>query len=264
MSLAPIATPRSAEHVTGMVRVAPAADLSDLVEQHWIVTWDRRGCPPLRQEVLPDPCVNLSVEPAGRLLYGVGSGHSKHELAGRAMVIGTKFRPGGFSGFRREPVSALRGRVLTLPEAFGPEGETLDHVLAAAGDVSAVIAAVTAFLRVRRPAPDPQRTLTMRIVEAIRVAEVGTSVSDLAAEFALSPRTLQRLFADHVGTSPKQVLQRFRRQQAADLLTYENDVSLARIAAEMGYFDQAHLARDFRTKLGRSPSAVQRASAQGA
>jgi AraC-like DNA-binding protein len=60
------------------------------------------------------------------------------------------------------------------------------------------------------------------------------------------------------------VLQRFRRQQAADLLTYENDVSLARIAAEMGYFDQAHLARDFRTKLGRSPSAVQRASAQGA
>jgi transcriptional regulator GlxA family with amidase domain len=104
----------------------------------------------------------------------------------------------------------------------------------------------------------------MRIVEAMRVAAVGTSVSDLAAEFALSPRTLQRLFADHVGTSPKQVLQRFRRQQTADLLTYENDVSLARIAAEMGYFDQAHLARDFRTTLGRSPSAVQRASAQGA
>ncbi|MGA2930169.1 MAG: DUF6597 domain-containing transcriptional factor [Solirubrobacteraceae bacterium] len=63
----------------------------------------------VRQEVLPDPSVNLAVEPAGRLLYGVGSGHSVHELKGRGMVVGTKFRPGGFSGFRAEPMSSITG-----------------------------------------------------------------------------------------------------------------------------------------------------------
>ena len=48
------------------------------------------------RKVLPDPCVNLAVEPAGRLLYGVGS---VRELEGRGIVVGTKFRAGGFSGF---------------------------------------------------------------------------------------------------------------------------------------------------------------------
>ena len=66
---------------------------------------------------------------------------------------------------------------------------------------------------------------------------------------------MQRLFACHVGASPKQVLQRLRRQQAIDRLGDET-VPLAQLAAELGYFDQAHLARDFRATLGRSPSAV--------
>ena len=53
-----------------MVRVAPQPDLADVVEQHWIVSWNQSGRPALRHEVLPDPAVNLVVEPAGRLLYG--------------------------------------------------------------------------------------------------------------------------------------------------------------------------------------------------
>lgn len=255
MSAAPI-TPRSAARVTGMVRIAPAPDLADVVEQHWIVRWDRRALPPLRREVLSDPSVNLAVEPAGRLLYGPGSGRSLRELSGVGMVIATKFWPGGFSGFRAEPVSALGGRVLTLPDAFGAPGAQLDAVLAAATDINSIIAAVTTFLRAHRPPPDPQRALAMAIVRAMRAASPGAQVADLAAGFAISPRTLQRLFAQHVGASPKQVLQRFRRQLAADRLSEEAAPNLARLAAELGYFDQAHLARDFRETLGRSPSAV--------
>ena len=93
-----------------------------MVEQHWIVCWDRRGLPALRREVLPDPAVNLAVEPSGALLYGLGSGYAVRELQGRGLVVGTKFRPGGFSGFRPEPVSALSGRVLTMSDAFGAAG----------------------------------------------------------------------------------------------------------------------------------------------
>jgi AraC-like DNA-binding protein len=239
-----------------MVRVAPQGDLADLVEQHWVVCWDQSGRPALRHEVLPDPSVNLVVEPAGQLLYGVGSGRSVHELTGRGMVVGTKFRPGGFSGFRPGSVSALTGRVVTLREAFGRAGAQLDEELAAAADIETIITAVSEFLRRRRPASDPQRTLVMEILEAMRSAPPGARVGDVAASFALTPRTLQRIFARHVGASPKQVLQRLRRQHAVDHLSEGNAPSLARLAAELGYFDQAHLAQDFRTTLRRSPSAV--------
>lgn len=64
-----------------------------------MVAWDHRDRRPVVQEVLPDPCVNLAIEPAGVLLHGVKSRPSFHELAGTGVVVGTKFRPGGFSGF---------------------------------------------------------------------------------------------------------------------------------------------------------------------
>jgi AraC-like DNA-binding protein len=238
-----------------MVRIAPVPDLVDVVEQHWVVCWDRRGLPALRREVLSDPSINLTVEPHGRLLYGPRSGHSVRELTGNGMVIGTKFRPGAFSGYRPGPVSALAERVVTLPDAFGPDGARLDAALLAAVDITAVVAAVSNFLRAARPSPDPHRALAIEIVDAMRAAPPGTPVADLAAHFAISPRTLQRLFAQHVGVSPKQVLQRFRRQLAADRLNAPAISNLGRLAAELGYFDQAHLARDFRETLGRSPSA---------
>ncbi|MBS1881721.1 MAG: AraC family transcriptional regulator [Actinobacteria bacterium] len=250
-----IVTPRSASRVAGLVRVAPDPSVADLVEQHWIVTWTA-GQAPIRREVLPDPCVNLSVEPAGRLLYGVGSVRSIRELEGHGMVIGTKFRPGGFSGFLPGPVSELNGRVLSLPEAFGERGERFDAALAAAPDIPAIIAEVTRFLRAQRPPPDPDRRLAIEIASAMRVASPGTQITELAAQFAVSPRTLQRLFARHVGATPKQVLQRFRRQRAVDRLSEETGASLAEIAAELGYSDQSHLARDFRTTFGRGPSAL--------
>jgi AraC-like DNA-binding protein len=251
-----IITPNSATRVTGMVRIAPDPAIADVVEQHWIVTWDQRGEAPARREVLPDPAVNLTIEPRGRLLYGVGSGHDVRLLEDRGMVIGTKFRPGGFSGFVPGPVSDLTGRVLTLPEAFGGAGEELDAALAAAPEIPAAIAVVTDFLRRHRPAPDPRRGLVMEVVEAMRAAGPEARVDGIARDFAVSPRTLQRLFTRHVGTSPKAVLQRFRRQQAVDLLGEPGGGSLARIAAELGYSDQSHLTRDFRATLGRSPSAL--------
>lgn len=246
----PLITPKSAERLAGVVRVAPAKDLADIVEQHWVVGWDNRGRPPVVQEVLPDPCVNLAVEPAGVLLYGVTSRRSRHVLADAGRVVGTKFTPGGFSGFLPGPVSALADRVLPVGKAFGPD---VERVLAAEPSTRRVIELITELLRTRRPSPDPQRVLVGEIVGAMRAAEPGTRVADVAARFGVAPRTLQRLFAAHVGATPKRVLQRLRLQQAADRLA-EPDAGLARLAAELGYFDQAHFAHDFRAATGRLPS----------
>ena len=252
----PLITPRSAPRIAGMVRIAPAGDLADVVEQHWVVAWDHRDGAPVVQEVLSDPCVNLAVEPAGVLLYGVTRRTSRHVLAGAGAVLGTKFRPGGFSGFVDGPVRALGDRVLPAGDAFGADGRALERALAAAPTTAAMVEIVTAFLRARRPPRDPQRALVGAIVEAMRDAPPGTTVADVAREFAVTPRTLQRMFAAHVGAAPKRVLQRFRHQDAADRLAAPEPGGLARLAAELGYFDQAHFTQDFRAATGRVPSSA--------
>ena len=256
MSRRPLITPRSAPRIAGVVRIAPAPDLADIVEQHWVVAWDHRGIEPVVQEVLPDPCVNLAIEPAGVLLYGVTSRTSRHELAGAGSALGTKFRPGGFSGFVDGPVQALRDRVLGMADAFGADGAAFERALAGAATTAEMVEIVTAFLRARRPPPDPQRALVRAVVEAMRDAPPGTGVADVAREFAVAPRTLQRMFAAHVGATPKRVLQRFRHQDAADRLAAPEPGGLARLAAELGYFDQAHFTQDFRAATGRVPSSA--------
>jgi AraC-like DNA-binding protein len=256
MERRPLITPRSAVRIAGMIRIAPVPDLADAVEQHWVVAWDHRDREPVVQEVLPDPCVNLAIEPAGVLLHGVSARTSVHVLAGAGSVLGTKFRPGGFSGFVPGPVRALNDRVLDVADAFGPDGERLRAELASAGTTAEMLERLTTFLRARRPAPDTQRALVAAVVDAMRAAPPGTSVAGVARGFGLSPRTLQRLFAAHVGAAPKRVLQRFRLQDAADRLAEPRREGLARLAAELGYFDQAHFTQDFRTATGRVPSSA--------
>ena len=103
------------------------------------------------------------------------------ELEGNGLVVGTKFRPGGFSGFLPAPVSALTGRVLPLAEAFGAAGVQLDAALAAVADVDAVITEVSAFLRTHRPAPDRQRALVGLpvAIEQERTLSRASAVYDL-------------------------------------------------------------------------------------
>lgn len=51
------------------------------------------------------------------------------------------------------------------------------------------------------------------------------------------------------------MIRRHRLQEAALRIERGEDVSLARLAIELGYADQAHLSRDFKAAVGASPKA---------
>jgi AraC-like DNA-binding protein len=88
----------------------------------------------------------------------------------------------------------------------------------------------------------------------MRHAAPGVRVADLAVRHHVSERTLQRLFAAYVGIGPKWVLQRYRLHDAVEQLQGQGGADWARLALELGYYDQAHFARDFRALVGRTPA----------
>ncbi|MEV0894681.1 helix-turn-helix domain-containing protein [Promicromonospora sp. NPDC050262] len=92
----------------------------------------------------------------------------------------------------------------------------------------------------------------------------GTSVAALAGALGTTPRSLQRLFADWVGVSPKWVLQRHRVHLAAELLGRDPDLDLAGLAAAVGYYDQAHFTGDFVRAVGVPPGEYARTCRRGA
>ena len=81
-----------------------------------------------------------------------------------------------------------------------------------------------------------------------------TRVSDLADRLALSVRSVQRLFADQVGLGPSWVIRRYRLHEAAAHATAGGEVDWARLAVTLGYYDQAHLVRDFTATVGTAPA----------
>ena len=240
-------------------RPAVAPRLRGLVASHWAVTWSLPDGEARRSEVLPHPAVHLVAESDGVWVYGVPLSIDSRVLEGSGFATGARFHPGAFGALVERPVKELSGRRLRAADVFG-ESE-LDAAAAAASTTSGRVAALEAFLLARLPEPDPELELVRALVDDIAAAAPGTSVAQLAARHGVSTRTVQRLFARHVGVGPKWVLQRLRMHDALEAAGNGRDVEWASFALELGYFDQAHFIRDFRAVVGRSPTEYAREAA---
>jgi len=237
---------------------APPETLRDVVAALWCGSWDLRGQAPHVTERVSDPCVNIVFEVGdgapGARLVGVWSQLWRRTLQGTGRVWGAKLRAGAARAFLPEPASVYTDRIVPLAEVF--DSAAIDI----AADDATVFAAFSAWLVERRRvrAGDPVTARAIAVAERITSDLSITSVERLAACSGLSSRALQRLFHEHVGVSPKHVIRTYRLQEAALRIERGDVATLAQLAADLGYTDQAHLAHDFKTMIGKAPSAFAR------
>lgn len=87
-------------------------------------------------------------------------------------------------------------------------------------------------------------------------------VSLLADEFELSPRQLERHFVREVGLPAKTLGRLIRFDEAQRRLRDRPGESLAGLAFELGFADQAHLSREFRALAQMTPRSFARMARQ--
>jgi len=237
----------------------PAADLADVVATHWLVRWDVEG--EFVQDVLPHPAVNLVVEPGRPSVYGVSTRVFRRALTGSGEAVGTRLRPGALSAFSPVPACELADRAFAAADVLGPAGAELERAALAARTLDARIVAVEAWLRAHRGPLVPGAVLVGEAIDWMLVAPAWRTVPEVAGRFGVSVRTLQRLFRRYVGATPKWVLARYRVHEAAERLSRDPGLDLARLALDLGYADQAHFSADFRARTGRTPGAYAAAAA---
>lgn len=226
------------------------------VEWYWSVHWDLRGRAPYRAEVLSYPSVNVTFERSdsrtGGFVNGVSTTKYVRELSGLGEAFGIRFRAGGFGAFTGLDVGSFRDYSVDLadvmPEAAGLAERVLD--VPTDGQRRAV---VEEFLAGRPSVDDPTYRLVLRIVDAMANDLELTRVDQITDRFGVPTRTLQRMFRRYVGAGPKWVLRRYRLQDGADLLAKGRTEDLAALAADLGYFDQAHFSREFTAEVGMAP-----------
>ncbi|MFV8754784.1 DUF6597 domain-containing transcriptional factor [Nannocystaceae bacterium ST9] len=249
---------RRADELLVRGRLEPSPDLAAFVECYWMVAWDLRGREPYVAAVLGDPTIHLSFESeVGARLTGVVRGCFLHENRGVGRVFGIKFLSGGFRPFVDFPLIRLTDRRAHPRELIGWELGELEQAMAAREDGEQGKRLVEAFLRERLPAVDREVARVHRIVARIAGDPELTRVDALVDELGLTKRALQRLLHEYVGVGAKWIIRRYRLREAAERLEGEPPgsagASLAALAASLGYFDQAHFAKDFKAMVGKTP-----------
>jgi AraC-like DNA-binding protein len=237
-----------------LTRLLPGEDLRPFIEFYWSVSWDLRGQEPYVSETLSHPCVHLVFERDQALIFGVNTGKFSRLLEGQGRAFSVKFKPGAFYPFVHVPISTFTDTTISLRDALGVETTPLERAVFAQEDVNEMQRIVEDFLRARLPERDEQVAKIGGIVEYISVHPEITRVDEIVSLFNLNKRTLQRLFQQYVGVSPKWVIKRYRLHEAAERVASGKDVDWARLALDLEYFDQAHFIKDFKAIVGKTPA----------
>lgn len=235
-------------------RRSPPPELAHIIAHFWLVSWDLRGLAPHTAETLPHPNAHAVFEPGGSTVAGVHTAKFSRVLKGRSHAFGVKFTPGSLRPFLNAPVSSLTDRTVPVRQVFGSESDALETILVSTDDESTLTAAASDFFRARIPPPDENLPLAARLVNRILSEPDLLTVDDLAVRTGLGKRSLQRLFSEYVGVTPRWVIRRYRLHELVERFNSGERPDYAQLAVELGYFDQAHLINDFRSIAGYTPS----------
>jgi AraC-like DNA-binding protein len=237
-----------------IARYTPSPDLADLVRRHWIPVWSLPDGHVSEQRVLQYPTCQVVITPAYAALVGPHPGLGTERLEGAGWAVGTALQPAAGRPLAGRSVHEIAGERVPLTDAglvAAVRAEMDPDPLDPARQRRA-IALVEIGLRALLPI-DEEGLLVNAVVAYVEADPSVQRVGQVCDTFELSERTLQRLTRSRIGLSPKWLVQRRRLHEAAELLRAGEAPDLARIAAELGYSDQAHFSRDFRTVTGLTP-----------
>ena len=248
----------------------PAEPLRRWIEHFWLVR--ALDYPHSREWIFPEGCVdlmfNLGPSPHAVIEAESGGAHpyerawvsgsrQRSILVEKAAhgydLIGVHFRPGGAHAFFALPQLEISDTVVELDAVWGGVVEEIREKLAQAGEPERVFAVLERALLRRLREPQDGRLVEGAVQELSR-ARPGTTVASIAKSLGVTHRRLISTFDRLVGLKPKslQRVLRFQRVIRAEEGA-PRAIDWAAVALDCGYFDQAHLIRDFRIFTGMTP-----------
>jgi AraC-like DNA-binding protein len=245
----------------------PVAGMGGIVASTWVQRSSPDSSPYLHRSV-PHGGVELVCR-LGSVPQVVGPRtRARVELvAPGSTVVGLRFRPGAAVGVLGFPASELTDLVVDADALWGHGASAVGGQIAEAASpaqAGALLQGWVTGLLADTEHPDLVVAEAIRLLMPSRAREVRSVWSALE----VSERNLRRRFRSAVGVGPKtlQRMLRFQgvlaRAQPALSLMAAADGGLARLAAEAGYADQAHLTRECVRLSGVTPRVFLRETEQ--
>jgi len=232
------------------------------------------------ERVLPDGAVRLILhegndpgdDPGDRPGYGAPSlvlaGPSMKpalvRLRGRVEGLSITLQPGAAATLFGVPARDLVDLAVPLHELWPRAADELIERLAGQSGTPAKAQVLLQGLARHAPGPEVQaRQLAARALRALRAGAGRRSPRELAATLGVGERRLQQIFHDQVGLTPKAASRLARLHGLLRALRHPGAPAWAELAPDLGFYDQAHLANEFRALCGLTPGQFMARSAAG-
>jgi len=220
-------------------------------------TWERAvpadDAPPSAR-VLPDGCVDLVWRGSKLVVAGPDTSAFASSLVPGETVVGLRLRPGVAGSALGIPMKELRDTRVSLDLLWGRNGAEIEERLGLAATPGGRRRLLEQALIAHLPnAEAPDRL----VIGAARVLGLpGARVSALSDALGTSERQLLRRFDLAVGYGPKALdrVLRFQRFLAKAPSIAGGEEELARVGAELGYADQAHMTHECLRLSGLTPA----------
>jgi AraC-like DNA-binding protein len=153
-----------------------------------------------------------------------------------------------------DPLHLLTDRIVDLADVLGPDALRLESRLAEAADWPSRFALLDAFIAARIAAAAPLSAVLLEAWRWLERCDGRIPVARIASELDVSRKQLSVRFREEIGLPPRTVARLMRFRCALERLSAGAAARWSEIALDSGYYDQAHLIRDFRRFAGMTPT----------
>lgn len=238
--------------------------LAPYVSHYWSLK--SGGDVPAGERIIPTGSVSLvfhradlmmsvtggSVQPRA-FVSGVSLNYSDLVATGELDMLVVVFKPLGSGAFLNIPPDEFRNMNVSVSDTGDTELKELTEKVLSERSGKQAVTRIEQFLisRLYRHEGYTYR----RIEAAIRAIDTDptANVSAAADVACLSSKQFKRIFSAQVGVRPKEFMRIVRFQRALYTLQLDPKISLAQLAAGCGYYDQAHMIKEFREFSGYTP-----------
>lgn len=187
--------------------------------------------------------------------YGQGSVSSHLFFEGRTHIMIVKIFPWAASLFFDFELSDCVDCNLELSSVFGREAIFIEEQILTEGGYQNQIRILEQYLISKLLNKKKSiNHLLESATKSIFQLKGDVKMKELASALNTSPRTLQRLFKQYYGITPKQFASQIRLRNFAAIVSQKNSNSFTEVALECGYFDQAHFNHEFKSITDTTPS----------
>ncbi|NDV84450.1 helix-turn-helix domain-containing protein [Bacteroides sp. 51] len=245
--------------------IKPRPELAPYIKHYWILQDD--ATLPVSERIFPVGSVQMvfhkgkqlfsltekELQPQS-LVCGHTIGFSDVITTGDLNMITVVFHPHAAKIFFRLPMNEFRGRHVSVCDTNDILLSDLAKRVADTPDNDTCIQYIESFLM--------QRLATYTSYHLQRLSatidEIGrqtqTTVTKLSDIACLSSKQFNRVFIDHVGTTPKEFMRIVRMQRALYTMQQQPAIDFAQLAYTCGFSDQSHLIKEFKLFSGYTPT----------